>query len=238
MKAVKYVVLILFVMLQAGYAQEEIDHEVSTDVPELHEFHKTIYTLWHKAWPDKDYEMLKSLIPDIEKGYQNIRDVELPGILRHKKDAWDNHVNTLKQYVNKYKTAAAEGKKQQLLDAAENIHSQFEYLVRTVRPVLKEMEDFHKSLYVLFHYYIPEYDYSKVKKTISVMTVKMEDLMKAELPQRLEDQKDIYEKAVNNLNESVQNLYNVVNKGNNKEAINKAVDTMHSRYQELEAIFD
>jgi len=238
MKSVKYLVLSLFVIMQAGYAQEEIDHEVSTDVPELHEFHKTIYTLWHKAWPDKDYEMLKSLIPDIEKGYQKIKDVELPGILRHKKDTWDNHVNTLKQYVNKYKTAAAEGKKQQLLDAAEDIHSQFEYLVRTIRPVLKEMEEFHKSVYVLFHYYTPEYDYSKIKETVSGMTVKMEDLMKAELPQRLEDQKDIYEKAVNNLNDSVKSLYTIVNQEDNEEAIKRAVNKMHSRYQELEAIFD
>ncbi len=238
MKSVKYLVLILFVIMQAGYAQEDIDPEVSTDVPELHEFHKTIYTLWHTAWPDKDYEMLKSLIPDIEKGYQKIKDVELPGILRHKKDTWENHVNSLKHYVEKYKLAASKGEKKQLLDAAENIHSQFEHLVRTIRPVLHEMEEFHKSVYVLFHYYTPEYDYSKIKETVSGMVLKMENLMKAELPRRLEDQKGIYEKAINSLNESVQNLYNVVNNGNDKEAINKAVDTMHTRYQELEAMFD
>lgn len=238
MKLVKFIILILFVMIQAGYAQEDIEQEVNTDVPELYEFHKTIYTLWHKAWPDKDYGMLKSLIPDIEKGYQKIKGVELPGILRHKKDKWNNHVNILKQYVEKYKTAASKDENQKLLDAAENIHSQFEYLVRTIHPVVNEMEEFHKNLYVLYHYNIPEYDYSKVKESVSGLVVKMEDLMIAGLPQRLEDQKDNYEKAVNNLNESVKTLYEIVNKGNDEEAIRKAVNIMHSSFQALEAIFD
>lgn len=238
MRLVKFFILVLFFIMQVGYAQEEIDHEVNTDVPELREFHKTIYTLWHKAWPEKDYEMLKSLIPDIEKGYQKIKDVELPGILRHKKDKWDNHVDKLKQNVEKYKTAVAKGENQQLLDAAENIHSQFEHLVRAIRPVLNEMEEFHKSLYILYHYHIPEYDYSKVKETVSGMMVKMEDLMKTELPQKLEDKKDKYEKAVNNLNESVKNLYEIVNNRNDEKAIKKAVNKMHSRYQALESIFD
>ncbi len=156
--------------------------ETRSSVPELRAFHEVIYQIWHKAWPAKDTQLLKELIPDIEEGFAKLSNATLPGILRDKQNDWSAGIKTIERIIASYKTAAAADQKTALLKAAEDLHTQFENLMRMVRPVLKEIDAFHQELYRLYHYYMPAYDLEKIRVSTAELINRMEPIKQAQLP--------------------------------------------------------
>lgn len=229
------VIFFIFFLTLPVVAQHE--HETSSDVPELSEFHEVIYQLWHTAWPEKNISMLKSLLPDIQKGIDKINSVELKGILRDKKPKWEEGLKKLNECVVAYKAAIDKDNTQAILDEAEKLHALYERLVRVVKPMVKEVDVFHQALYMLYHYYSPEYNLTKIKESATELKVKMADVMKAQLSKRLEARTEKFNSARNELDKAVNELNDIAAKGN-KDAIVKAVDKVHNKYQELEKVFD
>ncbi len=232
----KLVVILLFVFISFPVLAQH-EHETSSDVPELTAFHEVIYQLWHTAWPEKNISMLKSLLPDIQKGMEKINSVELKGILQDKKPKWEEGLKKLNDCVVAYKTAIDKDNTQAILDEAEKLHALYEGLVRVVKPMVKEVDAFHQVLYMLYHYYAPEYNLAKIKEAAAEMKLKIEDVLKSQLSKRLESRTEKFTAARNDLNKAVNELNNTVAKGN-KDAIISAVDKVHNKYQELEKVFD
>ena len=236
---IRIILSLLFIMLfvTVNYAQDK-QHETSSSVPELDKFHEVIYSIWHTAWPEKDVKMLKSLLPDVEKGYNAIVKAKLPGILRDKQSKWDAGMKNLTVSFNAYKAAAAKDDKQPLLDAAEKLHANYEGLVRAIRPVLKEVDSFHQELYSLYHYYAPEYNFAKIKSSSAVLVAKMAELKKAQLSEKQKAKKDAFDKAVAELDKAVKDFADVVKAGDNKEKVKAVVEIVHTKYQAVEKVFE
>lgn len=66
--------------------------------------------------------------------------------------------------MEKYNEAASSGDNESLLNAAEELHSKYENLVRIIRPVIKEIDEFHKILYVIYHKYYPDKKNEEIRK--------------------------------------------------------------------------
>lgn len=212
-------------------------HEISGDVPELEEFHSVIYEIWHNAYPNKDYASLRKMTGDVELKAAKIYDAKLPGILRDKETKWNEGLAELKKAVEDYKAAAAGTNDEQLLNSAEALHSKFEMMVRIIRPVLKEVDDFHKVLYVVYHKYLPEKDYDKIKSISEELKAKAEAIVNAKPNKKVESKLDAFKSAANDLLTTVNELVGVCN-GNDYPTMEKAVENMHTKYQKLEAVFD
>lgn len=204
-------------------------------VPELEEFHSVIFRVWHEAWPENDYALLKELLPEIEQGTSTLAEAKLPGILREKEEAWKAGIAELQAVVQKYKKAAEENQDKALLNAAEELHSQFEALVHMIRPVLPEIDDFHKSLYVLYHYYLPDYSLEKIREFSQELVEKMESLNKATLPGRYKKITEEFDAARSQLTKSVRALVDVV-ETENEATIKNAIDQLHTDYQSLQSL--
>lgn len=218
-----------------SYAQKPAD--AVADVPELASFHEVIFKIWHEAWPNKDIKMLKDLQPSVEEGIAKVVRAQLPGILREKKPAWVEGIEKLKNAGALYKAAAATDDSARLLGAAEEVHKRFEALMRLTRPVLKELEDFHSSLYMLYHYYLPEYDIEKIRTSAEELKQKMLALESSTLPEWLQSKNPDFKLARKKLNESVEALNSIVGTGS-KETIKKAIDDLHTDYQTVQKVFD
>lgn len=221
-----------------GQSQSHVTDETKADVPALGEFHETIYQLWHTAWPEKDVKMMKSLWPGIEAGYKKVKEAKLPGILRDKQPIWSKAVDDFGKTIQEYQKALNGNNTDVLLKAAEKLHSQFEGLVRIVKPVLKEVDSFHQTLYMLYHYYSPEYNVKKIEESVAELEKKMDVLNQAKLPDKHKGKEEQFNKARKSLAESVKNLANVIAANKKKEEVVKAIDTMHSNYESLEKVFD
>jgi hypothetical protein len=221
-----------------AHAAKDIDQdEINASVPALRNLHKVVYPLWHSAYPDKDFDTIKSLLPQMDTLVTDLDKAELPGILREKKGAWDEGKADLKATLEKLHAAAKADDQEGMLKATEAFHAGYERLVRTIRPVVPELEAFHQELYKLYHYYMPDYDLAKIREAAAAMTDKMGALKAAQLPKRLADRQEEFNADVKELETDVNEL-NATVKTDAKDKIQAAVEKVHTAYQKTEKMFD
>ena len=211
--------------------------ETESTVPELTAFHEIIYPIWHTAYPDKDYAALRGFAPEVERLAEKIYAAQLPGILHEKQAKWDQALAELRKSVEAYLSAAEGTDDTALLSAAEALHARYEMMVRTIRPVLREIDDFHKTLYVVYHKYLPDKDYARISESSGDMVTKAEAITKAALPKRLESKSQAFSLAAQELLEAARALAETAQSAQG-EAIAAAVEAVHTKYQGLEKIFD
>jgi hypothetical protein len=240
MKKILTSIIILTILLSPrfSFAQDStMAQEISGSVPELEEFHKVIYEIWHNGYPNKDYALLKNLVKDVNGYAEIIYTAKLPGILRDKESKWKEGLTELKKAVDDYNTAAASSDNEQLLNAAEALHAKFEMMVRIIKPVMKEVDDFHKVLYVVYHKYLPEKNYDAIKSVSEDLKSKAEAIVNAKPNKKVESKLEQFKAASVDLMNAANSLAEVC-KGNDNAQIEKAVEEMHTKYQSLEAVFE
>lgn len=239
MKKIYVLLVTVFTLITINLnAQHTIDStEITSSVPELYQFHDIIYVIWHEAYPAKDIPALKGMVEKIQSYMEKINAAQLPGILKDKDAKWKEGLKVLNASAENYYAIAKGNDDQAMLDAAEKLHADYEMMVRTLKPVSKEVDSYHKDLYVIFHKFFPAKDYNSIEGIIDNMITKAEACANAKLPKRLENKADEYQKTVKELVEKTTALKDAL-KSKDSAAIDKAVDVMHSKYQDLEKLFD
>lgn len=233
------VVLIIF-LLGLGFvivAEQIPNPETESTVPELIDFHDIIYPIWHTAFPAKDYTALRGFVAEINAQAAKINAAALPGILREKKQVWESGLAEFNLAVAAYNRAAAGSDNQALLDAAELLHARFEMLVRAIRPVAKEVDAYHKILYVVYHNYLPEKKYAEICKVAPDMVVKAEAITMANLSPRLAAKIEAFQAAAAKLLAETK-LLKAAGKACLEKDITSLVEKVHGAYQNLEKVFD
>ena len=233
----KRTTLALGLMALAALALPAAAQETESAVPELAAFHEVIYPIWHTAYPEKDIAMLKSLVPQVNELAEKVFAAKLPGILRDKQAKYDAGLAEFRASVEGYNAAAKGTDDKAMLDAAEVLHAKYEKLVRTLQPVLKEMEDFHKVLYVVYHTDLAAKNWDAVRAAAPDLKAKAEAVTQAKLSTRLQPKADAFAKASGELVKAATVLAGLGAKADGA-AVEQAVQNLHSRYQDLEKIFD
>lgn len=211
--------------------------DATPSVPALDAMHEIIMPMWHDAWPNKDYKALADLLPHIERHLAAVGKAQLPGILREKSPQWASGVADLKKAGADYKAAVASGKNEDLLKAAEALHMQYEKLVRVIKPVLPELDDFHGTLYVLYHTQTNPLAMAKVTASVDTLNVKMAALNKATLPANLKAKAEGFAAQRDRLAKSLTALSAALASKDDMK-IRDAIELMHTEYQKLEKVFE
>jgi hypothetical protein len=210
--------------------------ETRSEVPALTAFHEVIVPLWHEAWPSKNYGMMKEMLPQVREHMAKVSAAELPGILRDKKPAWDQRLAELKAVVARYEAAAAKSSEQGLLDAVEELHAKYEAMVRLTRPVMKELDAFHVVLYRVYHHELPAKAIDRIAVSAGELGDRCQTLGAAPVPKSFASLEPKLRPAIALLCEQTGALKTVV-AGKDPDATAKAVETVHSQYEKVEAIF-
>lgn len=229
-------VAIGFLALPFAAAAQEMTSETRSEVPQLTAFHEVIFEIWHTAYPAKDAKALRGFVPRINELAAGIYSAKLPGILHEKEDKWKAGVVQFKASVDAYNAAAKGNDDKVLLDAAETLHARYEALVRIINPVLKEMDAFHQSLYVVYHTYLTEKSYDKIRGASADLVTKAEAITKATLPKSHETKTEAFKKAAAELLDAAKAL-DAAGKAHDHSGMEKGVEDVHARYQALEALF-
>jgi hypothetical protein len=236
---VKRLLIALVIALPIAFgvaALAQTPQGTSTSVPELEKFHDVIMPMWHTAYPAKDYAALRAISKDVEAGVAKIAAVKLPGILREKEAAWATGISDLKAASSAYAKAAAGTDNMALLLAAEFLHRAYEAQGQIIRPVVPEMNEFHKTLYVVQHTYVPEKKWADVCKVSGELQTRAEAIAKAALPKSAEAKTEAFKKETAQLVADAKALV-VACTANQLAGIEKATGTLHSRYEGLGKIF-
>lgn len=211
--------------------------ELEARVGVLSDFHDVIYQIWHTAWPEKNVGLLVDLLPQVKQYSDTLSRVTLTGILRDKQDAWDQGTAALQKTVSEYEAAAASRDSVKLLDAAERLHSQYEGLVRIIRPATKELDQFHQVLYMIYHHYWPEKNLKSLAPAVDSLKAKMAALDKSALPSRLQPKEAAFNSARAELAQAVAAL-TASDASNNPTKFASDLESAHGKYQALERVFE
>ncbi len=225
--------MILFFSVVIFSQDNQFEDEINTDIPALAEFHEVIYSIWHTYYPSKDITGLKNSMKEVNEKAQKIYEVKLPGILREKEENWKKGIQEFKNAVDGYNQASSANDEQAMLDAAEILHSKYENLVRIVKPVVKELEEFHKVLYIIYHKYLPDKKWTQIRNECDSLKEKSKKVYEAKLPKSIESKTNEYKNLANDLIQSVDKLC----VAKDKEMAN-AVETMHTKYEKLLDLFE
>jgi hypothetical protein len=110
-------------------------------------------------------------------------------------------------------------------------------LVRAIRPVLAEMDAFHKILYVIYHRDVPEKKWDAVRNAAPDLRAKAEAITRAQLPKRQEAKAETFKAVAEELLKAAVELEGL-GKDAGGSAIEKAVEKVHARYAALQNIFE
>lgn len=211
--------------------------ETRATVPELSALHEVIYPLWHTAWPERDVAMMRELLPDARRGVETIEKAQLPGILRDKRDAWQDGVAALHRALEAYAGSLASGDNEALFAAVEDFHARFEQLVRVVRPPMKEMDAFHVVLYDVWHHLVPAGRVAELGGPSNALVERCDALAAATLPSRTQGKEEQFREAITELCEASRSFRTAV-EGGQAEAVRRSASTLHDRYQDLDHLFE
>ena len=125
-----------------------------------------------------------------------------------------------------------------MLSAAENLHSDFEMLVRIIKPVTKEVDEFHKVLYMIYHHYWPNKNMEEFGKAVDDLEMRAEELNKCILPKWASDKSEEFSVQSEKLYESTKNLKELKDANADESEIERAVENVHTNYVSLEGLFD
>jgi hypothetical protein len=212
------------------------DAEITAEVPELSAVHELMYPLWHGAFPAQDYDSIRNLVPQFEPLLAAVDAVQLPGILRHKQEGWDAGKAVMLSSFEGLKQAIESNDNAAMLSHTEAFHVGYEQLVRMIRPLVPELESFHQELYKLVHYYGPANDNARMRDAFVAMNEKMAPLREVTLPERLADRQAEFEAGVAALGERLGELDEALH-GSDSDAIQGAIDAVHSAYGAVEDLF-
>jgi hypothetical protein len=233
------VIAVAALAVLGGWAQEKaaVSAETESSVPELTAFHEIIYPIWHTAYPEKDIAALKSYVPQVNELAAKVYAAKLPGILHEKEAKWQAGLAEFKKAVDAYNAAAKGTDDQAMLNAAEALHMRYEMLVRAIRPVLPEMDEFHKVLYVVYHKYLPDKKWDDVRTAAPELLAKAEAVAKAQLPKRFEAKAAEFMAAAAELADAAKGLAGL-GAGADGTALDQAVVKVHAKFEALSKIFE
>jgi hypothetical protein len=127
---------------------------------------------------------------------------------------------------------------EEILSSAEELHSNFEMLVRIIRPVTKEVDEFHKVLYMIYHHYWPCKNKEEFNSAVDDLVILAEELNTCVLPKWAADKDEVFKEQSQKLFNSTNKLKELKNKSANDSDIDKAIESVHNDYIALEALFD
>lgn len=210
--------------------------ETTSQVPALFAFHDVIAPLWHEAWPNKDFAMMRELLPQVEQHVAAIQKAELPGILRDKQAVWQKGVEALTAAAGKMKSALAASEEKASLDAVEELHARFEQLVRVIRPAMKELDAYHVVLYDLYHKALPTKDLPKIDSLAGELVTRCQALGAAATPKRFAAKEAELKKGFALLCEATATLA-ALPADAPFATTQTAVERVHTQYQAVDGMF-
>lgn len=221
----------------AGEQQHALPAELKAEVPALNALHEVVFDLWHTAWKNRDVAHMKKMLPEVEQRAAAVTAAKLPGILRDRQNEWKAGVTALNQALDRYRKAAAAGTEKPLLDAVEAFHTRFEDLVRIIRPVMPELQDYHVVLYRIYHYDLPQKDFATLAQDSGELEQRCGALAAASVPKRFAAIGDRLAEEVARLCAATAGLHTAA-AGDDHDAVATAVETVHSQYQTVEGLFE
>jgi hypothetical protein len=203
----------------------------------IREFHEVLYPVWHDYFPQGDFQSIRNVIPEFKEATKILTEAELPQFYHTIKDDFETKRRSLALAVEELESVAQTGDNKELAKAVERMHTAFERMTRVLAPRIRELDEFHLVLYPLWHQALPKKDYQAIKRAIPPLEKRLDDLMRAQLPQQFKGIEPQFLEKREALRLSVEDLADVCRQNKDEKIIDK-LTVVHEAYRALDQVFE
>jgi hypothetical protein len=107
------------------WSYEELAKIFTVDIEELDQFHETLYFLWHKALPERNYQAIKDTAPVLKTEVDSLMKVPVPSACKIKSEEFDKGKAALKDAVYQLADACAKGSEDEIDASLKAVHDRF-----------------------------------------------------------------------------------------------------------------
>jgi len=107
------------------WAYEELDKVFAEPIKELDSLHETLYFLWHKALPERDYQAIKETAPVLKAEADSLMKAPVPQRCKEKKDEFEKRRTALKDAIYQFAAKCEKGSEEEIDNALKAIHERF-----------------------------------------------------------------------------------------------------------------
>jgi hypothetical protein len=110
---------------QMHKAYEELVKVFTVEIEALDSFHETLYYIWHKALPAKDYDAIKKTVPVLKAQVDSVMNASLPYACKEMKEEFEKKKTALKDAVYQLALVCQKGTNQQIEEGLNLMHEKF-----------------------------------------------------------------------------------------------------------------
>ncbi len=107
------------------WAYEEVDRVLAEPIKALDSLHETLYFLWHKALPERDYKVIKETAPALKADADSLMKAPIPQRCMEKKDEFEKRRTALKDAIYEFAAKCESGSEEEIDSALKAVHERF-----------------------------------------------------------------------------------------------------------------
>jgi hypothetical protein len=204
----------------------------------MDDFHAVLQPLWHESYPDEDFKTIREKAPLLQQKILALIRIPAPADLSGNEEKLHTFLSKRQElafFVMELNRAAKDGPDSTLASAFESMHWGYEELEKFFAVQIEELDQFHETLYFLWHRALPARDYETIRKTAPIIKAEMDSLMKVPVPAGCNIKGEEFEERKAALKDAVYGFAQVCEKGT-EDDIDAALKALHDRYAELNSL--
>lgn len=204
----------------------------------MDDFHEVLAPLWQESYAEEDFKTIREKAPLLQQKIMALIRVPAPADLSQDEEKLHTFLakrQELAFFVMEVNRAAKDGPDSTLASAFESMHWGYEELEKFFAVQIKELDQFHETLYFLWHRALPARDYQAIRKTAPVFTAEMDSLMKVPVPAGCKIEEEEFEKRKAALKDAVYGFAETCEKGS-EDDIDAALKAVYGRFEELNSL--
>lgn len=201
----------------------------------MDDFHEALRPLWHESFAEEDFKTIREKAPLLQQKIMALIRVPAPADLSQNEEKLHTFLSKRQELafnVMEVNRAAKDGPDSSLTTAFERMHWTYEELEKFFAVQIEELDQFHETLYFLWHRALPERNYEAIKETAPVFKAEADSLMKVPLPSACKIKGEDFEKSKAALRDAVYGLAASCKEGSEND-IDKSLRAVHDRFAEL-----
>ena len=201
----------------------------------MEDFHQVLMPLWHESYPKKDFQTIRDKAKVLQQKLMALIRVPPSADLSQDEERLREFLSKRQELafnVMELGRAAKDQPDSTLASAFESMHWAYEELTKFFAVDIEELNQFHETLYFLWHKALPERDYQAIKDTAPVLKTEVDSLMKVPVPSACKIKNEEFEKGKTALKDAVYMLVDACAKGTEDE-IDASLKAVHDRFVEL-----